>query len=355
MIKTLSLSFFERYNVYIYILLALNIVLILFFGLNPKSDNWSNTALVDEGSNLIFSRGAFAFVEVDNQDKNEFSKIGSGLVLDTIIKPYSGSLQSRNILRLSFKGAADNNIYIFQWKSNVIASFGRDYNFKKKLPRISGKLKKAKQNVKFKILNGSMKLYLDGYLVDEIRDISIRLPEKNSFRLKLGEYSSLRRSWFGEMSYLSVFLIDNFKVNTKPIIKYDFVANKVHKNDPESDIKNKLIIPENPIFFDREFLAFPGIDMKFNFLFFSDVFVNIAGFIPFGAFLMFFSLINKKNQFFSILCITVLGFIVSLSIEYAQSWMPVRSSSGLDLLLNTSGAMLGALAFYFLVSHDERC
>jgi glycopeptide antibiotics resistance protein len=43
-------------------------------------------------------------------------------------------------------------------------------------------------------------------------------------------------------------------------------------------------------------------------------------------------------------------FLISLTIELAQAWIPFRSSQSLDLIFNTLGGYTGAM-FYCLYQH----
>jgi glycopeptide antibiotics resistance protein len=40
-----------------------------------------------------------------------------------------------------------------------------------------------------------------------------------------------------------------------------------------------------------------------------------------------------------------LCFAISLSIEIVQAWLPSRSSQTLDVILNTTGALIGAMIY----------
>jgi hypothetical protein len=72
----------------------------------------------------------------------------------------------------------------------------------------------------------------------------------------------------------------------------------------------------------------------------SDVLVNIAGFIPMGFLLMaFFSLARPVSR--PRVLVVFLGLSVSLLIEIWQHFLPTRDSSTIDLITNTFGTALG--------------
>ena len=72
-------------------------------------------------------------------------------------------------------------------------------------------------------------------------------------------------------------------------------------------------------------------------------------FIPFG-FVLSATLIKLGGTFEKndVLITVVLCFTLSLFIEIVQAWIPSRSSSMLDLILNTLGALIGAIILSFL-------
>jgi glycopeptide antibiotics resistance protein len=69
---------------------------------------------------------------------------------------------------------------------------------------------------------------------------------------------------------------------------------------------------------------------------------NIVGFIPLGAVLYGFlqSYSRPFNSHKKFIAVT-LCMILSLGIELGQAWIPARTSSLMDLILNTFGAWLG--------------
>ena len=86
----------------------------------------------------------------------------------------------------------------------------------------------------------------------------------------------------------------------------------------------------------------------FNRFFILDTIVNLIGFIPF-AFVLSATLIRVggASEKHAVLITIAFCFVVSLAIEILQAWMPSRSSSMLDLVLNTIGACMGAFTYRF--------
>jgi VanZ family protein len=74
-----------------------------------------------------------------------------------------------------------------------------------------------------------------------------------------------------------------------------------------------------------------------------DVAVNILGYMPFGA-LLVFSLYPYLRRFAAFVCASAVGLLLSGTIEAVQNFLPSRVASNLDLITNSAGVTLGALA-----------
>ena len=80
-----------------------------------------------------------------------------------------------------------------------------------------------------------------------------------------------------------------------------------------------------------------------------DIIINLLGFIPLGFFFaQWFHQVACRKLFGSCVTAVLCGFLLSLSIEVIQAFMPTRASSLNDLLCNTFGAVLGALLYHYL-------
>lgn len=133
-----------------------------------------------------------------------------------------------------------------------------------------------------------------------------------------------------------------------PAAAYPFDAGKgrvIHSVGGGPD----LMIPDryreaDPAFLDPLWKPFISRwDGGMTWSYWSDVLVNIAGFIPMGSlFTAYFALARPlgRARWMTVL----LGFCLSLSIEVLQYFLPTRDSSMTDLTTNTIGAILGAIA-----------
>ncbi|HKO67069.1 MAG TPA: VanZ family protein [Burkholderiaceae bacterium] len=74
-----------------------------------------------------------------------------------------------------------------------------------------------------------------------------------------------------------------------------------------------------------------------------DLVVNVLAYLPFGA-LLVFALHPTKRGLTAVVIAMSVAFVVAAFIEAGQSFLQTRIPSNLDLLTNTAGATLGALA-----------
>jgi VanZ family protein len=79
-----------------------------------------------------------------------------------------------------------------------------------------------------------------------------------------------------------------------------------------------------------------------------DILLNILGFMPFGFFgFAYLQHVRHLGKVRSAIIVVVLGGITSAAIELLQTYLPSRDSSLLDVIDNTLGTVLGAIAFSF--------
>lgn len=79
----------------------------------------------------------------------------------------------------------------------------------------------------------------------------------------------------------------------------------------------------------------------------SDLLTNLMVYVPLG-FLLSSVISSRFGHFGRILLTVILGSLLSLSMEYLQLFLPARTSSPIDLLLNVLSTLLGGLSFSWL-------
>ena len=105
-----------------------------------------------------------------------------------------------------------------------------------------------------------------------------------------------------------------------------------------------LAIPESYSILHPPFLTPPWKEFAPARWYLTDLAINIAGFLPPGFFICA-TLFRLRGGKRSVALATVAGFLLSLTIEILQAYIPMRHSGTTDLITNTLGAGIGA-AFY---------
>jgi VanZ like family/Concanavalin A-like lectin/glucanases superfamily len=126
-------------------------------------------------------------------------------------------------------------------------------------------------------------------------------------------------------------------------------GNRVHNRlGPGSD----LLIPRNYQLQDATVLAPFWKEFNFSRGYWSDVLVNIGGFIPLGFF--FCAYLSWRGSSRRLVWVTVAtGALVSITIEVLQVYLPTRDSDTTDILTNTLGTWAGVMLYRVLAMRRE--
>ena len=101
----------------------------------------------------------------------------------------------------------------------------------------------------------------------------------------------------------------------------------------------RSLIPEKYRIEDQALLMpfWKGFDLP-------DILENIVGFVPLGFF--FFAYLSMRpSARRTALIVTVLGGLVSITMEVLQSHIPTRQSDSTDVITNTLGTWLGVMLY----------
>jgi VanZ family protein len=102
-----------------------------------------------------------------------------------------------------------------------------------------------------------------------------------------------------------------------------------------------LFIPRNYLIPRKALLQWPWQDFRYNWRGLQDIAINIAGFFVLG-FIVCAWITQEVKPNRPILIAVLLGAALSLLIEVLQFYLPTRTSSLTDVLMNSIGATMGA-------------
>lgn len=201
-------------------------------------------------------------------------------------------------------------------------------------------------------------IYLDGVLTKTSEFLG-RPTATLTGRIVLGNSLSASDSWSGLISGLAIYdrqltrervltQYEQWVQNHRPTLTQDeqpaalYLFNERQGGVVHNQVSSAtdLTIPERYFVLQRGFLSTP---MRYNIQalgHWKDVGINIIGFIPFGfVFAAYFSSVRPLKH--PLAKTVLLGFLVSLTIEVLQAYLPTRDSGMNDLITNTSGTGIG--------------
>ncbi len=354
------------------------ILVILFFGLRPKSISSNNDVqLLPDEHALSFRKSSIAYADDlkifhSSNDSNEFTiklRIAVQNIEENGFRP----------VLMIHDGVDHDQLTIWQWGASLIAMNGDDYNYTKKAPRVSTKdiLTPGKiVDISLTSSSCSTKLYIDGRLLAEHQAWQISIPDNGrKKRLILGNSAYAKHGWEGSIYSLAIYTRALSAQEVRRQYLWQSPNTPLHNNPPENvqlhytfterngtsvndqyGLQIPLLLPERRVMLKKNFLSMPWHGFSVNSSFLVDVLLNLFGFIPLGALLYWRILQSYTGSERSTRTITFLScFLISFFIETFQAWQPARHSSLQDLLLNSFSGYLGILlaSIYFKRKRDR--
>ena len=332
----------------------------LYFGLRPLSwPNFNQVSQIEGG--LTFHTSGLAYVDglpalSATGDTGSFS-------ICLTLTPGRQHPGFRSLLMLH-DGSDNDQLTISQWNSSIIAMNGDDYSYRRKLPRIKREgllTADTLHTVGLSVGAAGSRLYGDGALQSDRQGMRLTLPTgKDRLLLTLGNSVYGNASWEGVLHYLAIYdraLSDEEMTQAcapanpppsmtldSPRLLYTFSGMAEGRIPDLSGNGQDLLVPERPMALRQVFLASPMKNFHLSRNLVIDIILNFLGFIPLAAALHArLRLSTAFSGWYPAQATILICTLLSLAIELAQGWLPNRSSSVLDLILNSSGAAAGVL------------
>ncbi len=338
---------------------------ILYFGLRPKNYLGSNnTTWLSAKPGIHFGLYSVAYT---HQPFISFYE-SNILSVEMALKPEIGQHNKGfKLLFVLHNGEDSSQLLIGQYGTWIIAMNGDDYDNTKKAPRISVKdalLHDKTRHLTITSGKEGTKIYLDGKLSKTKNDLLLKVPEgKNKTRLIVANSVYGQQSWTGEIYGLAIYryplseqdvafhykqwIKENnfeFAIKADPEVLYLFDEKAGEIVLDKSGGNLHLEVPLKMQLLKKKILAIPVYNSKLKRLYVIDIILNFIGFIPMGFILnALFLRLGRADYRYAGLIVIIICFSISLAIEITQAWIPSRSSSLLDLILNTFGASIGVI------------
>lgn len=346
------------------ILTVMMVVVALFFGLRPKAWFVDNDAqwLQEQGS-LQFQGHGIAYVK----DLKLGCKANhpDAFTIELAATPGASQSSGFETLLVLHDGADDRQLAVWQYRGSLIVMNGDDYDYRQRRPRIvAGDVLVPGQARHLTIVSGKMgtRLFVDGVSTAGNANWQLAMPSQaNPMQLVLGNSVHGRHGWTGSLHGLAIYgeafapqsverhfdewLANRSFSDSKPESRqllYSFAKKTGRFIRDESGHNAHLEIPVYLKALQITLLSPHDNAFKWNLSRLSDVLINIFGFMPLGV--LFY---GSLRRFYGVddptclLAAVALCLLLSLSIEMAQAWIPNRTSSLPDLMLNTVGGWLG--------------
>jgi VanZ family protein len=275
----------------------------------------------------------------------------------------SGSSGYARILSYSLDGERVN-FMIGQWKDSLVFKLKASGKPKPIHFETEGVLKKGEKGCIAIIFNGEkLLLYQNG----EIRNEKITGPLSfanwdGSYPLVVGSEATGKFPWKGNIYSIKIFdraLLpeemervalpqSSQRDGHEPLIDYSFDAAGSVIRDRGKGQPADLLIPNRFRPYKRAFLGSLDTSLKKIRRSIWDILLNLFGFVLLGFLLSeYFNRRYRSMKYVFLLSVTF-GFLLSLTIEVLQAFLPTRVSSMTDLMANTIGTGIGFIAYIFL-------
>lgn len=343
-------------------LLLIYVILLAVAGLNPRNLPRGNAVgwLADQPGIRFDGHGlAYTAALGNGMTENAFAEFS--LLVDLQLVSAGGRRGFEHVVTF-FGDESASQLLVGQWQQSLIVTNGADYDYRQRRPRLSAALDPDDRRWHLLVVTADAtgtRLFLDDREAGAMTE-QLTLPAADGdFRLLLGNSVHGNRGWSGLIRGVALLSrsLDPAEIRDlagrhgevssfdqlsleHPALLFAFTEGRGRQSVDLGGRMRTLSFPPEPVILRPEFFQ-PGFrDARL-----LDVLVNLFGFVPLGVLGVLVLRSRTAAPSGAVLAIVV-GFGVALSacIELAQAWMLMRSSSLLDLLLNSAGTLSGALA-----------
>ena len=366
----------NKFSLRVSIVLSIMVLLlILYFGLRPKDFVFSNNVRRIQGqAGIHFGEYGIAYTPVLGEWVEEGGKQGE-FSIEIALKAFDESLDGFGFILSCHNGKDSEQLLMAQWRSWFILMNGDDYAHKRKRKRLSVDMASMPQEPRFITITTGQegtKLYLDGHMVKEKKDLTLKMPNETQPRLLLGYSVYGRHSWDGDIYGLAFYRYIlsatdaahhfrqwsndqsfSFAAKESPFVLYLFDEKEGTTILDHTTPHYHMEMPPRMQVLKKDILSNAWDELMLSKYTILDMVINFVGFIPFGFLLSatLYKLGRTCRKHYALVAV-VLCFMVSLIIEISQAWVPSRSSSIHDLILNTLGGLAGITVFRWFISRS---
>jgi len=343
------------------ILLAISVLGIAIAGLAGKGFVATNdVSWVSDPPALEFHGNGLAYTGVLSLPDAAANDEGATLFL--VLDPDRGSSgRGFQIIATFSSGESKSQLAVAQWQRQLIVMNGDDYEYSQRRPRLITEVDDDADRFVFLAIRlgaRSSELFVNGVRTSALRSSFELPPDEAKLRLILGDSFELRNPWSGRIAGMALFQDRlpeaeiarawqywskhqrfSLAAPAAASIYYDFAQPPGAEVVDLSGRGNDLLLPRirKPLQPDFASLSLQPSTTQ-------DMWINALGFMPFGFLLAWVlgsgSHLTSGRTF---LLVIIASGLLSGAIEVSQAWLPARTSSILDLILNVSGAACGAI------------
>ena len=344
------------------LLLAAILLFMLWAGLDPKGYRFHNEVYwVENGGGLRFGRFGRAETESFLSREQAAALNSQGFALELVFEPARKWDSTFRVLASFHSGVDASQLIVGQWREHLILMNGDDYSHARRTPRITADLSVFPAGPLTLTINSSSNrtsLFLNGELISASPKLHLTLPAApEPGRLTLGNTANASLPWRGVIRQFALtartMTAAEIRSRTRAsagtpqppgdaLLFYRFTQASGVTVSSQGSLPVPIAIPSRLYALGPRFLLGSLAAATPRNLLAIDSIVNFVGFTPFAAVITILLQASRYGNVRALLIATLASLLLSFTIELAQAWMPPRDSSLRDLLLNTSGGLVGA-------------